>query len=684
MELVRGESQGDGGRDEPAIGGSVLRNALRAAGIGAWAMDLVRDRMTWSHALHEIFGVDPAQLAGTCTEYRAFVHSQDAESVAAAGPVGRRPAGGETLDVEYRVVRPSGEVRLIRERGAIRFDAAGSAVFAAGVVVDVTEARRTESELARASRALEMLSRCNEALMRLTEERALLDEICRIGVEVGGYRMASVLYARDDADKTITPIAYAGHEAGYFSNIRISWSTAIAEGRGPVGCAVRAGRAVVVPDMAADPDFALWAPAALARGYRSVVALPLKSGERVFGAFCLYSGEVRSFPPKEVELLHELASDLAFGIAGLRVKDERQLLIETATTISDLSAASTGTAYFERVLKALLHCLGAQAGFVAGNPSADGGELETLCAVIDGEVVPHFHFSLLGTPCEDVVGDAELVIEREVCSAYPRAAALARLGAQAYVGRLLVDANGERIGTIFILYREPLRSRVLAVSMLRLFGTRVAAEIVRQRDESRLRDQALLLDKAQDAILVRSLDHKVGYWNQGAERLYGWSAREVENRSVIDFKVADAPRFLAAEEAVLREGEWMGELEELRKDGGRIWVECRWTLLRDDNGAPRSVLAINTDITERKMAQIMLAEKEARVAHAQKLESVGQLTGGIAHDFNNLLTVIIGNSEQLIDELAGRPPLAEMARMIRAAGGRGAELTSRLLAFARR
>ena len=663
---------------------ATLRKLQRVAGIGSWEVELESGRMTWSESMFSIFGADPASFAGTYAEYRSRVHAEDAARVQAASAASRSVADGGLLDLEYRIVRPDGAVRTVHEHGEVTFDAAGKPVRAVGVVLDVTERRLTEAELTRTSRALQMLSRCNEAVIRAQDERTLLDEVCRVAVDVGGYRMASVLFAQDDTARTFRPVAHAGHEANYFAGITLSWAAERADGNGPAGRAMRSARAVMVADLAADPDCAPWAQAALERGYRSVVALPLKSADRPFGVFGLYSGEVRSIAPREVALLHELADDLAFGIAGLRVKAERQLLLETAMAISERASGSIGAAHFEKLLQALLLGLGADAGFIAGLSTEGASQMEAICAVIGGEVVPRFRYAVAATPCEDIRGHEELVIERDVCVAYPRAASLAKLQAQAYVGKNLLDADGERIGTMFILYRKPLAQRTLAVAMLRMFAARVAAEIVRQRDESRLRDQVLLLDQARDAIFVRTLDDRITYWNQGAQRLYGWMASEVLGRSVRDLKVADLPQFLEATQCLQRDGEWFGELEERTKDDRRVVVECRWSLLQGDGGAPLRVLAINTDITERKRTEKRLAESEVRAAHAQRMESIGQLTGGIAHDFNNLLTVIIGNSAELSEELRERPRLAEMAHMVATAGQRAAELTNRLLAFARR
>ncbi|MDE2082350.1 MAG: PAS domain S-box protein [Burkholderiales bacterium] len=210
-------------------------------------------------------------------------------------------------------------------------------------------------------------------------------------------------------------------------------------------------------------------------------------------------------------------------------------------------------------------------------------------------------------------------------------------------------------------------------------GRLVQAQDVSERvqGERRLREQAALLDEARDAIVVRSLDDRITYWSRGAERVFGWTAAEAHGAVAWEL-LGESPAQVEAERAeVLARGEAMALMRRQRKDGSTLVADCRCTLLRDAQGRPAAVLTINTDVTQRLAL-------EAQLQQAQRLEAVGQLTGGVAHDFNNLLTVILGNADLLAEQLAGQPALQALAEMARTAAERGAELTQRLLAFARR
>ena len=136
-----------------------------------------------------------------------------------------------------------------------------------------------------------------------------------------------------------------------------------------------------------------------------------------------------------------------------------------------------------------------------------------------------------------------------------------------------------------------------------------------RRAEERIREQAALLDAANDAIYVRTLDHTVTYWNDGAERLYGWTRAEALGRKITDLGDVDREAFETAHAALLHQGNWSGELKRTNKAGKEIIVFCRWTLLRDESGRPKEVLAINTDITEQKATRSQFPSRPAHGRH---------------------------------------------------------------------
>ena len=189
-------------------------------------------------------------------------------------------------------------------------------------VRDIQERKKAEERIKRAEQALKTLSAMNQAITRATDEEELVQEACRIGVEVGGYRLAWVGYVENDDQKGVRIVAWAGHSAGYIEGLRVRWDES-AWGLGPTGESIRTGLPTLVQTIESDPRMLPWREAALAQGYRFSISLPLKVGERVFGALAFYSDESQALDVQEIALLEEVASDLAFGIETLRIRAER-------------------------------------------------------------------------------------------------------------------------------------------------------------------------------------------------------------------------------------------------------------------------------------------------------------------------------------------------------------------------
>jgi PAS domain S-box-containing protein len=181
---------------------------------------------------------------------------------------------------------------------------------------------RAEEQLKRVNRAHQALSRCHQALIGASDEPTLLRDICRIVVEVVGYRLCWVGYVDDSEDQLVRPVAQAGFEAGYLQNILVTWANT-EHGRGPLGTAIRTRQPCVFRDVAVDPRFAPWREEALKRGYASVLSLPLISRSTLLGGLTIAASEPDSFDKREVELLNTLADDLAYGVLTLRTRVER-------------------------------------------------------------------------------------------------------------------------------------------------------------------------------------------------------------------------------------------------------------------------------------------------------------------------------------------------------------------------
>lgn len=198
----------------------------------------------------------------------------------------------------------------------------------------------------------------------------------------------------------------------------------------------------------------------------------------------------------------------------------------------------------------------------------------------------------------------------------------------------------------------------------------------RKRGEEKIREQAALLEVAQDAIIVRGISGEILFWNKAAENLYGWQSNEVlrENFDQNLFGTS-LPLLEEAKRITAAEGKWSGEFRQHIKSGKAVIVESRWTLVRGERGEPQSYLIVNTDITERK-------HLEAQFLRSQRMESIGTLAGGIAHDLNNILSPML-MSVQILQRKTTDEECLQWLAALRENSERGANLIKQLLSFAR-
>jgi PAS domain S-box-containing protein len=189
-------------------------------------------------------------------------------------------------------------------------------------------------------------------------------------------------------------------------------------------------------------------------------------------------------------------------------------------------------------------------------------------------------------------------------------------------------------------------------------------EEARKQAEKTLRAQADLLNLTHDAIYVRDMDGVITYWNRGAEGLYGWTAEEVKGRVAPELlkTVFPAP-FERMTAALLRDGQWEGELLQSRRDGTQVVVASRWSLQRDAEGRPIAALVTNNDITDRKRAEEerdRLRQLEADLARMGRVSVMGELVASLAHEIKQPMAAAVLNAAACLQWLRrDAPNLAE-------------------------
>jgi PAS domain S-box-containing protein len=203
---------------------------------------------------------------------------------------------------------------------------------------EVMERQRAEQQAASIGRLYRLLSLVNEAIVRAADQDTLFKQVCRIAVDEGLFRMAWVGLSDPDG-QTLRAVAQYGFDHGYLNDLVIPLAD-IPTGRGPTGVAVREGRFDVCQDLAADPRMAPWREQALARGYRSSVAFPLRLAGKVVGALTLYAARPGFFNAEEIALLESLSGDLSFALESMdreaRRRRAEEALVRHTALVHDL------------------------------------------------------------------------------------------------------------------------------------------------------------------------------------------------------------------------------------------------------------------------------------------------------------------------------------------------------------
>jgi PAS domain S-box-containing protein len=223
------------------------------------------------------------------------------------------------------------------------------------------------------------------------------------------------------------------------------------------------------------------------------------------------------------------------------------------------------------------------------------------------------------------------------------------------------------------------------------------AKVTRDLTERRKAEEELRQSQEQFRLLVQGVTDYAIYmlspegivtnWNAGAQRIKGYAPHEIIGKHFSAFYTPeDRARGVPerALETARREGRFEKEGLRVRKDGTRFFSHVIIDVIRDDDGAVLGFAKITRDITERREAQISLERAREALFQSQKMDAIGQLTGGVAHDFNNLLMAVLGSLEMLRKRLPDDPAMLRLLDNATQGAQRGAALTQRMLAFARR
>ncbi len=546
-----------------------------------------------------------------------------------------------SFEMEYPCHSP-GERRWFIGR-VTRFPGGGSAR-AAIAHENITERKRAEEEMQRLNRSLRILSACNEILVRATDERELLDQVCNVIMDIGGYGLVWVGFAEVDEAKTVRPVAWGARAPKYVENIHVTWDDS-AQGRGPAGTAIRSGKTTLTRDTRSDPDFAPWRDAAVENGYLSSIALPLNSPDRVFGALLIYAGQPDAFDQEEAKLLMEMAGDLAYGIMALRTRVERdragRALVSSETRYRRL---------FESAKDGVLILDAATGSIVDVNP---------------------FLMEMLGFDQRYFIGRRlwEIGLFKDIAASEAAFLELQEKEYIRYENMPLETRDGRQIEVEFV-------SNVYLVDGVKVVQCDLRDITQRRRAEAQTALLGAAIECVPDVVIITGQDGTIQYVNPAFKQVTGYSPVEAlgNNPRMLKSGRQDEGFYQRLWKTVSAGGVWSGRMVNRRKDGTLYEEEATISPILDSAGRITHYVGIKRDISER-----IAAEQHQR--QAQKLEAVGTLAGGIAHDFNNILAITMGYGLMVLDKLPEDSPLREDMAQILTASDRAKNLVRQILTF---
>jgi diguanylate cyclase (GGDEF)-like protein/PAS domain S-box-containing protein len=591
-----------------------FRWIAQATNDNIWDWDLRSDMIWHGDNGRDIFAFPAGEVQSGLACWSDLVHPDDKAWVLASIDAAIR-GGKRDWAAEYQLRRRDGSYAHVLDRAFIMRDVNDTAVRMVGGVSDLSERKRSKQHVEQLNRALRILSQCNEHLVRAVDEAGLVAGICQVVVETAGYH-ATLVSLVDPVSGESLQLA-----SGYCPRLRgLSHQDLSGDGYrcdlDLARAAMAADAGVVASDIATDLPANGQREELLGRGHRSAIWLALAHDGQKLGVISIYCNAAFPFDAEEIQLLQTLANNIAFGIANLRSREDRKRFEMAAIKIAAGVSASTGTSFFEQFARNMALAVGADAAVVAQfqNDSLDAAR--TVTAVFDGEVVPNFGYVVTGVPCEMLLNTSACVVVNDAGQCFPTSLA-ADMGMHVYVGCRLDSVSGQPLGILFVLFRKPVARPGFVTQTIQVFAARAGAELERQVADARIKEQASLLDKAKDAIVVHDAANRITFWNKAAERLYGLPAERVLGTPIETIVYDDADHYEEVRKSLFTDNEWQGEVSRRRADGTVMELEINSTLMRDRAGQPGAVLSIITDDTRRKAAEHEVA----------KLAFYDQLTG---------------------------------------------------------
>ena len=653
------------------------------------------------------------------------------------------------------------------------YDDKGNYAGSFGMFSDISSRKHAEDRVNKLNRIYALLSNVNQTIVRISDKDSLFNEICRIAVEDGHFRMTWIGIINKETNK-IDVAASNGFTGDYLDKINIDLNDKT-QSQGPTGQAILTGKINFCNDIRNDNRMLSWQEEAKKLGFKSAISVPLIVSDEVIGAFTLYSNEIGFFDEEEIKLLEEMAMDISFALEfynkelksklaeeALRESEEKFKAIAnytlgweswfgtdgkylwvnegveritgyTANEIMEMPdfiqivvAPDDREVFINHFQDALNGISGENYEFryihkngsvrwlnmswqqifdSKGNPLGirssgkditdrkrideaqmfllqcgyqdqdknffeslakyladtlemdyicidrligDGLSAQTVAVYYDGNIKDNISYSLVDTPCGDVIGKTICCFPQNVRSLFPKDEALQEMVAESYIGTTLWSTQGHPIGLIAVIGRKPLANPELAESILKLVTVRAAGELENRQAEEEINEEKLfsemLIESLPGIFYMFDQDMNILRWNRNKEILLGLNSQEMRKHSTIEFIAdPDKDKLINSIKKIFTEGESQALVSIIKYDGQL--VPYHLTGKRIDTAKGPMLLGVGIDISERIKAEDELIVALKKAEESDRLKSA--FLANMSHEIRTPMNGIIGFSKIL-------------------------------------
>jgi PAS domain S-box-containing protein len=559
-----------------------------------------------------------------------FVVKEDLERMMKQHKLRRKDRDKALRSYEFRSIDKKGDIKHI----FLTIDVIPGTTKSVASLLDITDHKQTEEELRRMNRFQKTITECNQAMIHADNEENLLNDICRIIVDFGGYRFTWIGYAEKDEQKTVCPVAQAGYEDGYLNKINISWADTEYV-QYPTGRVIRTGNPSIVKNILTDQRYTPWRAEAIKRGYASSMALPLISGDQIYGALNIYAAEPEAFDEEEVKLLTELSNDLAYGIVALRTRAEHkqaeEALISSKAQLSNaVNIAHLGPWEYDLV-----------------------NDLFTFN--------DHF-YAIFRTTVEQVGGYTMSSADFAKRFIHPDDQYVVNLrdiktteadepNFNQQLEHRIIYGDGEvGYATVRVLIEKDEDGKVV-----RAYG--VTQDITEHRQvEEQIRKLSQAVEQSPVSVIITNLKGNIEYVNPKFTQTTGYTFKEIKGQNPCILKTCENPaeEYKKLWETIKKGKIWNGELQNKSKKGRLFWEDVTIGPIRNEKGEITHFIILKEDITKRKQTEEALrnSEQEYFELIQQAPDSILTLNKkGHIESINPATEKMIGYTEQ---ELKGK------------------------------